>query len=436
MKKMIMAMALVVVLVGCSTANFTYDQESETLSVELRLQAHPRALPRIFPGIRRPGQIRKIGVAYLDENNEVTGIETTRFRGLRRPITVQLEEYPYPEMTVAPVAVDRQGNVYLSDIAYWDGYLDGEPLEVSGIGWEIILPHEITPVGNPKKVGSFPDILNSQDITVEGQYAFWVSSTGNPVVDNVRSGMTFFDLVDGYVYIANWANGLRIYDLADPYNPIDVAHYDDGGYVRDVSVVDNYAYIISEHAGLRILDVTDPYNPVEVGSYDTEITVVNQYAYIANWHHGLTIIDVSDPTNPVEVSRDPILGWQTHRVAVDGNYAYLSWVYEGLMIVDISDPANPVEVGNVYDDEFQTQIHHIQIYDTYVYVVDEYQGMRAFDVSDPANPLIISQFYEVEYVGPYDINSYARGIDFSGKYAYIVNYLTGLSILDLTQPAE
>src|SRR5260221_6445227 len=42
---------------------------------------------------------------------------------------------------------------------------------------------------------------------------------------------------NNYAYVANGFDGLRIYDVSDPTNPINVSHINNGGYVGNLSVL-------------------------------------------------------------------------------------------------------------------------------------------------------------------------------------------------------
>ena len=63
-------------------------------------------------------------------------------------------------------------------------------------------------------------------------------------------------------------------------------------------------------AGLKIIEVTDPYNPVQVSNITLigiaeDVSIMKKdakiYVVLANYNHGLTIINITDPKNPVLV---------------------------------------------------------------------------------------------------------------------------------------
>jgi hypothetical protein len=53
--------------------------------------------------------------------------------------------------------------------------------------------------------------------------------------------------------------------------------------------------VADREAGLRVVDVSDPAQPVEVGFYDTpghayDVAVTGEYIYVADYHSGLVIL--------------------------------------------------------------------------------------------------------------------------------------------------
>ena len=98
----------------------------------------------------------------------------------------------------------------------------------------------------------------------------------------------------GYAYVADWNAGLRVIDVSDPENPVEIGYYDTPGYAHGVYISGSYAYVADGDWGLRVIDVSNPSNPEEVGYYDTPgwaygVYVSGDYAYVAGWHAGLQI---------------------------------------------------------------------------------------------------------------------------------------------------
>jgi len=159
-------------------------------------------------------------------------------------------------------------------------------------------------------------------------------------------------IVDVSNNIACFSSGenLQIYNVSDPFNPIQLGAISTPMEIQDVSLMGNFSYIADGDSGIRIIDITTTANPVEISYYNTpdcvlSVQVVNNYAYLACEDSGLFIIDVSNPSNPVEVSSYDTPG-TARDVFVRGDYAYVADGDSGLRFINISDPYHPVEIGS------------------------------------------------------------------------------------------
>jgi choice-of-anchor B domain-containing protein len=140
------------------------------------------------------------------------------------------------------------------------------------------------------------------------------------VHDNTVAGTT--------LYTAGGFDGLYLFDVADPSNPVELSHYssstpDTAYYAHNAWPIDERHVLLGEEAqippqgfgrgSLRVIDFQDLEHPVAVARWYTEnakddplITVHNVYvvgvfAYVSHYQDGVRILDVSDPREPVEV---------------------------------------------------------------------------------------------------------------------------------------
>ena len=65
-------------------------------------------------------------------------------------------------------------------------------------------------------------------------------------------------VVGGYAYLANAAEGLRIYDISTPSHPSRVAQATNSGLAFGVTVRSNLLYLACDHEGLHIYDISNP----------------------------------------------------------------------------------------------------------------------------------------------------------------------------------
>jgi len=223
-------------------------------------------------------------------------------------------------------------------------------------------------------------------------------------------------------------DGLRIIDITNPANPIEIGFFDTGtpGYfgtrvfAEAVAVRGNYAYVTDFWYRTYIVDITDPVNPTEVSFIDFsnhphKIVLSGNYAYISTdgIEPGLHIVDISNPFNPVRV--DSSLGTYGG-FTVRGNYAYVGRG-GGLRIVDISNSSNPTEIGFL---DVEASIVDVAVSGKYVYVAATYDRLYVIDISNLANPT---------KVGYFNTGGRVSNISVYGKFIYATDYDDGLYIL-------
>jgi CSLREA domain-containing protein len=173
-----------------------------------------------------------------------------------------------------------------------------------------------------------------------------------PVKDSRTNGGSSMHLaseiqLDGhmqtYVYVADGNSGLRIIDVSDPKNPIEIGSCDTPVFAENVVVSGPYAYLADGlNGGLRVIDISDPRKPVEVGSYETQgyakgLVAEGTRIYLADGDGGLRILDVSDPTKPLEIGTYSMPGF-TNDIAVHDDMLYVANRGAGLMILRFIEP--------------------------------------------------------------------------------------------------
>src|ERR1700722_14339781 len=93
--------------------------------------------------------------------------------------------------------------------------------------------------------------------------------------------------------------------LAGELIPVGIGHAYDGGNAYGVAVAGHFAYLANYDDGLRIYDISNPANPVSVGNVNNGLAagvpLAGNFACVADSSDGLRIYDISDPANPVSV---------------------------------------------------------------------------------------------------------------------------------------
>jgi hypothetical protein len=87
--------------------------------------------------------------------------------------------------------------------------------------------------------------------------------------------------------VADSSAGLRIIDISNIFQPVEVRFLALGSYVEAVTISGIHAYVANFANGLRVIDITDPIQPVESGYYHTvgyayDVAVIEDTVYLAN----------------------------------------------------------------------------------------------------------------------------------------------------------
>jgi len=67
----------------------------------------------------------------------------------------------------------------------------------------------------------------------------------------------------------------------------------------------------------------------------------------------------------------------------------------------------------------------VNVAGNYAYVADGLSGLQVMDITDPTAPVI---------VGSVDTSGYAKGVNVAGNYAYVADGYSGLQVMDITDP--
>src|SRR5260221_12195864 len=85
-------------------------------------------------------------------------------------------------------------------------------------------------------------------------------SVGNAT--NVLGGRALGVVLSGNMaYVANGSDGLRVYDVSDPSNPLNVGHVNDGGFAGIVAGSRQFAFFAKPEKGPPLFAVSGPPQP-------------------------------------------------------------------------------------------------------------------------------------------------------------------------------
>jgi hypothetical protein len=253
---------------------------------------------------------------------------------------------------------------------------------------------------------------------------FNVGHTNNaPALRSYALGVT---VVSNLVYLVNGTDGLRIYNVSDPANPINIGHGTNSiFYAQSVAVSGDHAYVVA--GNLTAFEVSDPTNVVFLSQTNIDgvargVAVAGNHAFVATYYAGLWAFDVSNPAQILNIAKTNN-GGNAIGVTLAGNYCYLANAKDGVRIYDVSDPANPANVGH-YAAAAATKV---AVAGNRLYVANGGVGLSIADVTDITSPF---------QIGATNTGGYAQSIAISGAFAFVANGSDGLRVFDVSDPTK
>ncbi len=255
---------------------------------------------------------------------------------------------------------------------------------------------------NPELIGQYKDGGYPLNLFVYENYVYYadhenglkildISDLSNPtLIGNFSDGGNVRDVyvMGDLIFLTDWFNGLEILNNSYPANPVKLSEIGSESYALDV--VEDLVFVTGK--GLKIYNVSDPQNPIEVGNYyvgsDTfEVNVDGTLIYLAAWDDGIFIADISDPTNLeelgqyVEVNARSIGTWITDEILLLTDYM------NGLLVLNISNFSNISKIGHFYDGG---EAHTIQVVGNLAYIADGSDGLEIIQLWEEKNSTINS----------------------------------------------
>jgi hypothetical protein len=235
-----------------------------------------------------------------------------------------------------------------------------------------------------------------------------------------------------YLYVAEGARGLRVYDVAAVANK--------GVSQRVISApsspLGHDTHVPSEDATCVALPTNQPIYPprntgdkMRIENQEQPFHPLYNYVYVTDAKEGLIAIDVNTLAdgNPLNNFLKRALTWNPNHIldgarhiTIGGTYLYLT-TRRGLAIVSIADPLHPTLVSEISLRDARASALQFR----YLFVTDA-EGLKAVDVTDPKAPRLLPS----DGIPLQD----AHGIYVARTYAYVAAGREGLVIVDVEQP--
>jgi hypothetical protein len=220
---------------------------------------------------------------------------------------------------------------------------------------------------------------------------------------------------------------MRILDLSNPSDPVEVAQLDTLGRCEEVAIRDDIAYVAADTV-LYILDLNDIEHPTLLADLPANmarwVTLAGDYCYVSDtdWG-GVRIIDVANPAEPEQIAFLRVQGGSSD-IETSGDAVYQIYPGSGVRVVDVSDRRNPV-LRSLY----QVAGAEAMALDRGYLHVSSRDGMNyILDVSDPLRPVEARRWGLA--------HDWVNDISISGTLAWMSVHQKGIMVVDITDPLD
>ncbi len=298
---------------------------------------------------------------------------------------------------------------------------------------------------------------------------------------STKGAATCLMLRGEYLFVAEGAGGMRVYDVASignkavsqriitaPFSPLGhnthiasknatcvalptnqpIAPLRNQGELMRVTnqeqafhPIYHYAFIVDAEEGLILVNVDtladgEPrnnflkraltWNENNVLKGARHITIGGHYLYIAA-DAGMVIVDVDDPLKPRVLAVVPIKGARAS--ALQFRYLFVTDA-QGLSVIDVTHADRPrlLEGANVALADAQ----RVYVARTYAYVAAGKEGLAIIDVEKPEQPKLYEKFTAGGQLN--DARDVIVGSTNATLYAYVADGANGLKVVHLTAP--
>lgn len=222
-------------------------------------------------------------------------------------------------------------------------------------------------------------------------FAFSCADSNDVVFGGTGQGgsMARFAVTGDYLYVVD-SRTLHVYELQDPSHPVKIKDVALGLDIETIFPYQNKLFI-GAMDGMHIYDIATPENPVHLSTYRhirscDPVVVQDNLAYVTLRTGGecpggsnqLDILDISDPSFPQLISSYPMTN--PFGLGIDGNTLFVCEGEMGLKVLNVEDPQDIRVIKS------QTNIHAFDVIPrNNNLILTGNSGVFQYDYSDPEN---------------------------------------------------
>ena len=288
-------------------------------------------------------------------------------------------------------------------------------------------------------------------VEVEGSFAyvtgrpsgFWIANIEN--VDGYAPPISHLTEIEDayavalsgqYAYVADLEYGIHVVCVEDPYDPQIVCSREVWGEISDLEIVDDLMYVAAGSRGLRIFDIYDPDNIVELGSYNgltiiRTLDVEEPYVFFGGCeaYGAFNVSQVEHPFPVDQINLQAVGHGYFPFVIKTGNYLLFTPSVNSRNQLAIAEVSNPAQI-RPYHSEFvdYPTVYSIQRSGNLMAVGFSRGGLGLFDISDPVFPDSLSYVYTDGCNSTY--------ANYTDERVYHCRGLQGMQIYDASEPTD
>ena len=253
--------------------------------------------------------------------------------------------------------------------------------------------------GNSLFVGTGDFQVNTNNAS--GLTILDISNLVSPLVKDSWDSTAFLHgishiLIDGdYAYLSTMKDGIIILDISDEEHIVFKSHLQldlnfpsaslNAHNARGLKIVNNLLYVCFDRGGLRLVDVTDKSNPIEIYKYINlnlngqaaaaynDIVIKNNYAFVSVDYCGIEIIDIGQTPftsiqwyNPWNCNTSNWSGAPLHTnemmLSQNDSLLFVSGGQSEVFVFDVSDALNFHKVGEFAYVNDSLATHGLDVY--------------------------------------------------------------------------
>ncbi|MBD3170406.1 MAG: hypothetical protein GF307_13055 [candidate division Zixibacteria bacterium] len=244
------------------------------------------------------------------------------------------------------------------------------------------------------------------------------------------------DAVNGVLYAASSGEGVKLYDVSNPYNIAFIANIAiTGNSALGITHSGNFVFIAEGTGGVSAWDVSDTKDPQFLDIYDTPGNAVNvEYdntkgiVYCADTE-ALQVVGFNEANGQLTPLARLNYTSAVNALALNGDYIHLA-VADGIKVVDVSNPSNPSFTGGNYSTD--TRVKGIASIGSEDYIAEGAGGIAILSIVSPDNLEFIA-----DYNSPPDAAEDVAIESISGgKIVYIADGAEGLTVARYTESSD